>query len=221
MHPCVTSIQPYQEAASGTQEKYNDDYDASTSRIQVTSAGAAIVNLTLAADKTTAAAGEKVQFTANFAAQSGEFGDTTSGSPAVAVVSIPANSVYISGSATSSESALLEYSIDGGKSWLQSAPGNLSTVTHLRWIFSNPIDATLSTLSYSVQVTQSTTQCLNSTAGLGLLNSESLTSDTASLNCAPTPTPTATPQPIATAEFVVQSGADGGLESGTVARRAQ
>ena len=39
MRACTTVIQPYQEAASGTQEKYNADFSATSSRVGVSSGG--------------------------------------------------------------------------------------------------------------------------------------------------------------------------------------
>ncbi len=220
LRSCTTAIRPYQEAASGTQEKYNDDYASNLSLINVTCSSNLGLQLALTADKAVAAVGEQVRFQANFATSTGQFGVPSNDSPAVVTVALPPNSSYVSKSATASASAVVEYSTDSGQSWLQAEPTTLSTITHLRWLLNEPLTTAMQQVTYDVVVNAVTNQCVNSRAALGLLNAQSLLSADARLNCpvmptpTPSPTPTPTPTPTATIDSGVQSGKDGGLESG-------
>lgn len=214
LRSCNTNIQPYQEAASGTQEKYNDDYAATFSRINVLCSSVTGLNLNLTADKSSAVVGDKVRFQAAAATTSGKFGVPGNGAPAVVVASIPANSSYVSGSALSSLLTTVEYSTNGGQSWLATAPATPTSVTHLRWILYEPVSTLTQNFTYDVVVNTATNQCLTSNATLGLIDAQPLRNASAEVNCAPTPTPTPVPTATPRPDSGVQSGGSGGLESG-------
>lgn len=212
LRSCTTAIQPYQEAASGTQEKYNDDYAASFSRINVLCSSTTGLNVQPKPDKMVAAVGEKVHFQAQFATGTGQFGSPSSGSPAVITAPIPSTGSYINGSANSSAPATQEFSTDGGKSWQSTEPAPPALITHLRWLLHEPVTTAPQSVTYDVVV--NTSQCWSGPITLGLLDAQALINANLNLNCAPTPTPTPAPTATPRPDTGVQSGGDGGLESG-------
>lgn len=235
LRSCTTAIQPYQEAASGTQEKYNDDYAADIARIKVICSSTLGLILDLTATKivantrnvasvqpseqTATNSNETVRFQANFATSIHQFGVPENGAPAVVTVIIPPKTSYISGSATASMPSTLEYTVDGGQSWLSKEPSVPAAVTHLRWLLHEPLGTLIQQVNYDVVINTTDINCVLGDANLGLLEAASLLKDESGVNCTsptptPIPTPTPTATPTATPDSGVQSGKDGGLESG-------
>lgn len=211
---CTTSIQPYQEAASGKQQKYNDDFAASVARLKVETNRSPEVKLELTTDKTAAKPSETVRFQAITAATSGTFGVPESGTPAVVTVAIPGNSSYVGGSAAAAKLDRVEYSMDGGKSWLAAEPEKLAAITHLRWLLYETLTKEPRNFTYDVVINSADGQCLTSESTLGLFAAQALATANAGVNCAPTPTPTPSPTATPKPDAGVQSGSAGGLESG-------
>lgn len=210
---CTTPIQPYQEAASGKQQKYNDDFSASVARLKVETNSTPEVKLSLIADKSAATAGDTVRFQAT-AVAAGTFGVPANGTPAVVTVAIPANSSYVSGSAAAAKLDRVEYSSDGGKSWLATEPEKSATITHLRWLLHDALTNEPQNFTYDVVINLADGQCLISESILGLFAAQALVTATAEVNCAPPPTPTPSPTATPKPDSGVQSGSAGGLESG-------
>lgn len=214
---CATTIQPYQEAASGTQEKYNGDFKSAGSRIALTVRGSSLLQTELVADKSTAAAGETLQLTAGALSTGEAVGSPETGSPVVITAEIPQETAYVGGSADAQVSSLLEYSSDGGQNWQTEQPSDPTSVTHLRWILDQPVDSSPDVVSYSVTVDADYSGApIEAGVESSILNGEALSTDSAAINGdAPTPTPTPSPTPTPEPP-AVQSGSEGGLESGPI-----
>ena len=218
LRQCNTNVLPYQQAASGTQEKYNGDYDGNTTRVQFKSSQEDVnLRLEIEADEDKAIPDGHLHLKTKFNADKGVLGNPASGNPAIITVEIPKNTVYVGGSATATIGANLQYSIDGGTTWQANAPGDLTTITHLRWVCTQPITTQDNFGYYEVVVNHNfTDNSVKATATGGIINAPPLAtatvtiySPTAPPTPTPTPTPTATPRPI----FIVQSAGNGGLES--------
>lgn len=217
LHACAATIQPYQQAASGTQEKYNGDFSAASSRIEIAAQGDAALDLSLTSSTPTAGAGETVQLSASFSTGEGAVGYPENGSPVVITAAIPADSSYTAASASSATAASIEYSVDGGQSWSSFEPSDPASVTHLRWLLDESVTQAVESVSYSITLDGDYDGApLTATATGSLLNAAPLTSDSAVINGVdPAPTPTPTPEPTP-APAQVQSGSEGGLESGPI-----
>jgi hypothetical protein len=212
LRSCTTTIQPYQRASSGTQEKYNGDYDGRSSRIATATKKEATVKMELMADKTVVNPGETVTLETAFASAN-EFGAPASGAPAVITAIVPPNTLYQRGSAQSSVAATAEYSTDNGSTWRHSEPNDPATVTHLRWLLHQLITTNPEKVTFAVTVNGAGDNCVTGNATLGILHSQPLLRDEATINCT-LPTPTPTPTPTKTPDPGVGGGGDGGLESG-------
>ena len=138
--PCVTTLTPYQEVASGADnEKFNGDYgtgippvvssepevtlDKSGSPLAVAANGSDVVTYTLAFDNT----------------GSGDAGMTIYNMPLVLRDSIPVSTTYVAGSAGYSLSFApnsgvnILYSTDNGSNWSATEPVPASDVTDIQW----------------------------------------------------------------------------------------
>ena len=218
LRECSTVIQPYQEAASGTQEKYNGDFELSTSRSNIVSANTSNLIVVISPDNDTAVSDDTIVYSIETQTTSGSIGSPESGNPIVVEADIPSGTTYVSGSATNDDSATLAYSQDGGATWSGSEPTSLESITDLQWTLSEPVTTTSTDLTFSVLVDSDYTgDPIETTANAGLIDSVPLDEDTAFVNgAAPTPTPSPTPTQPPTPEPPVQSGEEGGLESGPI-----
>lgn len=215
LRECTTVVQPYQEAASGTQEKYNGDYESSATRIYVTSAGNAdLVFDASATPSQNVSAGETITLMATVNTTETIFGDPQSGNPAVIVYEIPPSSTFVSGSATASVEFSVQYSTDGGVTWQLTEPADPSSITHVQFVLGETVGTTPVTVAFDVQTEASYAgEPLQADAYTAIYGASPLASDTVYINSVappPTPSPTPTPTPIPQ----TQSGSDGGLESG-------
>lgn len=216
LRDCATTIQPYQEAASGTQEKYNGDYENATSRISVVSSGSSALTLAVSADSTTPGAGQTVTIAADFSTSSGTVGAPDAGAPVILTAAVPDQTTFVAGSATATTGATVEYSTDGGATWSSSAP-NPATVTDVRWLLDEAVTVSAESVTFDVTFAAGYDgTAVLTTISAALPGSSTLADATVAFNgTAPTPTPTPTPSP--TPDPGVGSGEDGGLESGPLA----
>ena len=215
LRSCGTIVRPYQEAASGTQEKYNGDYESNSTTIKIATAATPNLALDLQADVETARAGDTIQLTAAVTATSGTVGSPRNGNAVVIRADIPGQTSYAAGSVTSSSAAIVQYSTDGGQTWLDNEPANPAAVTQLQWTLQDPVTTTPSRAGYRVTVVAGYNGSpITAAAQTYLQGGPALARDTVVINRAgvptPTPTPTATPTPE------VGGGTGGGLESGPV-----
>lgn len=215
LRECNTTIQPYQEAASGTQEKYNGDFTSASSRIVVTGAGETDLKLKISSSSSTINAGDSLHLSTTFSTSGALVGYPENGSPIVISSEIPQETTFVVGSASSQVGALVQYSTDGGQIWSDNQPTDAGTVTDLRWVLQEAVGTTVGLTSYDVTVNSDYSGApISASAQASVLNASILTSDRVVVNN-PNPTPTPTPSPTPTPEPpVVQSGSEGGLESG-------
>lgn len=217
LRTCTTTMAPYQQAASGSQEKYNDDYNNSTTRLKFSSSATPNLQLATATDKSTVTAGEPLQVTIN-SASSQSMGQPENGYPVVITAILPPGVTYVAEHAKAELPATLEYSTDQGLTWLSTLPSDPSLVTQIRWRLQKALDSTGMRFEYSVTINPTYTgNDLNFIATGGILNAAVLANAQAAVSGSlptatpiPTPTPTATPTP----DSGTQSGGEGGLESG-------
>jgi uncharacterized repeat protein (TIGR01451 family) len=129
---------PYQEAASGADnEKYNGDYcgdnPGGSVCFTMTAAGSAL-QLSKSASPQAVAVGSTVTWTLTYTNIAlTPVGDPATGSGVVIQDAIPANSTYVTNSATCAVyPCTVYYSADGGATWSAAQPA-ASSVTHLLW----------------------------------------------------------------------------------------
>lgn len=208
---CTTKLQLYQQAASGSQAKYNSDYRANT--LTIVGENKRAVVIALQSDKVQAHAGERVTLKGAVATTKSQIGHPQCGAPLVIVAEVPAQTTFVPDSATIDVDAKLQYSVDGGKHWQNRLPAN-GRVTHLRWRLRQALDTSGATVGYIATLTDPlTTAPISFRTSAGLLNAAPMAEATLTINGAQ-PTPTPTPPPTATPDPGVGSGGDGGLESG-------
>lgn len=212
LRECQTFIQPYQEASSGTQEKYNGDYSSNTTRIAITSSGEADLILQATSSSASASAGAVLQLGADFSSSGAPIGYPDNGSPVVITAPIPPETSYVAGSATADLPADIEFSTNNGQTWASAQPAAPETISHVRWLFRDPLGMSPGQVRYNVAVNNAYNGAtLHITITGSLLNAEPLAASVVVINgvAPPPPDPTIEPTP----EPVVQSGVSGGLES--------
>lgn len=152
LQPCTAKIQPYQEAASGTQEKYNADYSAVTSRIGMTTTNTTTMQITVQPDRTMVKANDVVNYAITYASPAAPVGYPSNGNPAVIYSEVPQQTGYVGGSATETAEADAEFSGDGGSTWVSTEPIDPGKVTDVRWLLNAPIDSTPRQVTMAVTV---------------------------------------------------------------------
>ena len=152
LQPCTAKIQPYQEAASGTQEKYNADYSALASRIGMTTTNATTLQITVQPDRTMVKANDVVSYAIEYASPGAPVGYPSNGNPAVIYSEIPKQTGYVAGSATETADADAEFSGDGGSTWVSTEPTDPGKVTDVRWLLNAPVDSTPRQVKLAVAV---------------------------------------------------------------------
>lgn len=168
---CTTSIQPYQEVASGQEEKYSGEYGDEDATITLTSEGEAI-ELSKLVDPLEADVGETLTWTITYTNTSDlPVGDPESGAGLVIIdEAIPADTEYVSGTAgCSGYSCIVFYSTDGGGTWTTTEPVPASDVNALRWYITEQIPADESgTVYFDTEVTDAAGPICNvATAHIG------------------------------------------------------
>lgn len=139
---CSTSIQPYQEVASGQVQKYSFDYGRSGATITLTSQGSAI-DLDKEVYPLTAGVGDTLTWTIEYHNLTAlPVGDPSSGAGLVIIdQGIPAGTEYVAGTADSSADSIITYSTDNGVTWTPTEPSPASDVTMIKWYINETIPA--------------------------------------------------------------------------------
>lgn len=141
LRPCSTVVKPYQEVASGQEEKYSGDYGKTAATATLTGASGGL-QMNKVVSPTIAMAGGTLTWTISYGnTTSYPIGDPASGNGLVIIdQSIPANTTYVAGSAASSRPATVFFSTDGGSTWTTTEPP-ASQVTTIKWHIDEAIPA--------------------------------------------------------------------------------
>jgi LruC domain-containing protein len=139
LRPCSTALRPYQQAASGTQEKYNADFSATTSRVAMTSGTTTTLQITVEPDRSMVKGGDDVKYTVTYASPTAPVGYPSNGNPLVLHTAIPGQTSYQGGSATETAVVDAEYSTNNGDAWTTVEPPDPAGVTDVRWIVAEPV----------------------------------------------------------------------------------
>jgi uncharacterized repeat protein (TIGR01451 family) len=143
LQEATTTMKVYQEAASGSQEKYSGDYGVAAATLTATSRGSAV---TLAKSVSPLSGGANTTFTWTITYTNNSdypVGDPGSGNGLVLIdEAVPTNTTYVATSATCSGlSCLKYYSTDNGATWNQTEPSNATSVNKLKWYITQTIPA--------------------------------------------------------------------------------
>jgi uncharacterized repeat protein (TIGR01451 family) len=138
---CATTLQPYQQAASGSGHKFNADIGAINLTIQVSETlGKLIVNKSVS--PTTASSGTVLTYTIEYGNTSGAaIGDPASGNGVTITDILPSEVTYAVGSSTCSTNCLRLWSTNGGTTFVSTEPSSAASVNALRWVILDPIPA--------------------------------------------------------------------------------
>lgn len=149
-----TVVRPYQQASSGTQQKFNGDYGAAGTDLTVVVNQGCSVNLAKTADKSNVLSGDTLTYTVNY---TNLFAQEIGTPPAALTITdaIPPNTTYQTGTATCPTGVLCTvYFSSDGTTFSTIQPG---TVTHLRFIMNESIAASgTGSARYSVTVNTNT-----------------------------------------------------------------
>ena len=192
LKPCSTTIKPYNEVASGTQEKYSGDYDATATTISVTSESGGL-SLYKSVNPVTGDEGDTLTWTITYGNTTDyPIGDPDSGNGLVVIdEGIPADTTYVAGSATCSGDCTIFYSTDDGLTWTatEPAPGD---VTKIKWYINDTVPASTDpagTVSFQTTInsgiSSNTTICNTASAHIG--EGEALTSSSICVNASSNP----------------------------------
>ena len=154
--PCSSQLTPYQEVASGMNEKYNGDYGLPGGTINASGPKGHFTNTA----PSTVSKGGNLSFTLSLEnTDTLPLGLPQYGSPLVIEDDVPANTVYVAGSASASlslppgVSVKVLYSTNNGASWDATEPNPATAVNKLQWVFTNPLPANQqASVSYAVTV---------------------------------------------------------------------
>ncbi|UCC90571.1 MAG: DUF11 domain-containing protein [Dehalococcoidia bacterium] len=133
LKPCSTIVKPYQEVASGQEEKYSRDYCDEDATILLTSVAGGI-NLSKDVDPDEVEAGGTLTWTIYYGNTSDEpIGDPATGNGLVVVEEgIPEYTTYVADSAGCSDDCTIFYSTDNGATWMTTEPA-AGDVTNIKW----------------------------------------------------------------------------------------
>ncbi len=180
---CSTTLQPYQQAASGNGHKFNADIGAITVSIQVRDTAGKLA-LDTSVTPTAATPGTTLTYSIAYGNTGGApAGDPASGSGLVITNILPSEITYVAGSATCSAQCLTLWSTDGGATFVAAEPRSAASVTALRWVILDPIPAgqnPAGTVGFQGTATSADTVC---NTAQGTFNSSAIVaSDTACVN---------------------------------------
>ncbi len=145
LSPGTATIAPYQEVASGSDnEKYNGDYcgtdPASAPDICVVLTSVTDLTFAKEVDRAVAAVGDQLNYTMTVANTGATpVGDPSGGYPIRIIDAVPPQATFVAGSAGCDVACVLEYSVDGGRSFGATEPADAATITHLRAELSDPL----------------------------------------------------------------------------------
>jgi uncharacterized repeat protein (TIGR01451 family) len=174
--PCETSLSPYQEVASGfDNEKFNGDYG-----IGVPPVGSEEPEVTLDKDgNVSVSPGERITYTLDYKNN----GSDPAGLPLYSSGLVFSDTVPVSttftGDTDYTDSLVLRYSTDGGRTWTTTLPSPASDVTNIQWWLSDPLAAGADgVITFSVQVDPAPTasfieNCADASFGAGTPFAES------------------------------------------------
>jgi len=168
----TTTAQVYQQAASGTQEKYSRNYGVPGATVTFTAhCGGMLLGKSVAPE--TATANTTLTWTITYRNESGSpMGDPGSGNGlTVREGGIPANTTYVAGSANCSGNCITYYSTDNGLTWNTTEPAPASSVNKLKWFIYEAIPAhSTGWVSFQSKVNSDVTGtpliCNNASAGV-------------------------------------------------------
>ncbi len=176
---CSTTLQPYQQAASGSGHKFNTDIGAINLSIQVSEAlGKLLVDKSVS--PTTASPQTVLTYTIEYG-NTGGAAIGGSGNGVTITDQLPATVTYVAGSATCSADCLVLWSTDGGATFVSTEPG--ARVNALRWVILAPVPAgqnPAGTVGFQATTTSSDEVC-NSAQG-AISTAAVVATDTACVN---------------------------------------
>lgn len=180
---CATTLQPYQQAASGSGHKFNSDIGAITVNIQVRET-LGTLSLDTSVTPTAATPGTTLTYSIAYGNTGGApMGDPTSGSSVVITNILPSEITYIGGSSTCNANCLKLWSTDGGTTFVTTEPSPAASVNALRWIILDPIPAgqnPAGAVGFQATATSADTVC--NTARGTISSASVVASDTACVN---------------------------------------
>jgi len=137
----TTTAKVYQQAASGTQEKYSGDYGKPGATVTFTGhCGGTILSKSV--NPQTASANTTLTWTVTYTNDTDlPIGDPGSGNGlTVREDAIPANTTYVAGSAVCSGSCIIYYTTDNGVTWNTTEPAP-NQLTGIKWFINQAIPA--------------------------------------------------------------------------------
>jgi SdrD B-like domain/Bacterial Ig domain/GEVED domain len=142
--PCSSQLTPYQEVASGMNEKHNGDYGQPGGTLTSPAPDATFVKTA----PTSAAKGSQISYQLQLENTSSvALGLPQYSAALVLHDAIPANTNYVAGSAASGNTlspgmtVTILYSANNGVSWEKAEPSPASSVTNVQWWFGQPLQA--------------------------------------------------------------------------------
>ncbi|MCR4404489.1 MAG: hypothetical protein NUW06_04320 [Candidatus Acetothermia bacterium] len=193
LNGCSTTIKPYNEVASGNQEKYSGDYGVPAATVPLRSEAGGL-SFSKSVAPLTAEAGDTLTWTITYGNNTDyPIGDPTTGNGLVVLdEAIPEHTTYVAGSAACSASCIIFWSSDNGASWTTTEPPAAS-VTNIKWYINQIIPAhtdPAGTVSFQSTVNPGTppnTQICNRASAM-IDEADPLVADTVCANAPPTPT---------------------------------
>ncbi|MCX8103293.1 MAG: hypothetical protein N3E42_02475 [Candidatus Bipolaricaulota bacterium] len=183
LRTCATTLQPYQQAASGSGHTFNTDIGAITINIQVRETlGRPALNISVT--PTTATPGTTLTYSIEYGNTGGApVGEPASGSSIVITDILPSEITYVRGSSTCSAKCLKLWSTDGGATFVATEPPAAASVNALRWVILDPIPAgqnPAGTVGFQATATSAESVC--NTAHGTISSAAVITTDTACVN---------------------------------------
>jgi uncharacterized repeat protein (TIGR01451 family) len=152
--PCVSTVQPYNQVASGTQEKYSGDFAQAGTTITVTSNPGGL-DFSKSVNPTTGRAGDTLTWTITYGNTTDyPIGDPSTGNGLVVLdEAVPDHTTYVAGSSTCTGYTCVKlFSTDYGTTWTGIEPPAAS-VTAIKWYINQAVAAhTTGTVSFQTTI---------------------------------------------------------------------
>ncbi len=170
LRDCSTSLQPYQQASTSNDEKYNGDYGMGKQKIMGDKKQGSLV-LNKIVNPPGAEAGSIVSQTIFFGNMSNSsVGDPANGGPVSLLEIFPANVSYVANSMYCGVECLKYWSTDGGKTFAGSEPSKSETVNALKWVLTQavkPREETAGTVGFQIKIKEATEICTKVAGRIG------------------------------------------------------